>query len=346
MNRIKIDPIIGSAGIGIIFQESHIDHLVPLCSLIGLPLLVTNRELKEDIELFYPPINVTCYESDDGCLDKPLEGYDLFVYTEPSRLATKSFLFNNYYCTHRHVRSIFTHHGNSDKSFHSYWFERMIDEDIMLIYGKHMQEHFNEIGFDKPMQICGNYRLAYYQEHKVFFQKKVERYLFKRNKRRTILYAPTWAASDKQVQWRFDYGVALDTHHWLLDDIPDDYQVLVKLHPNHLIRMPDEVAKIIERYQGHSQIRFIHNLPLIYPLLEHIDIFVGDFSSVGFDFLYFNRPMFFFSDKRRRDIFKCGVALQENQFWRRVDEDQSHLSEIRSKMYDYAFGQEVCTLIS
>lgn len=346
MRTIKIDPSIGSNGIGIITSSSHVDHIVALAHLTKLPVLVFDREIEALIEHYYPPIELKCYETSNGCIDKPLAGYDFFLHSEPARFATGNFLFQYYYCTHSHARSIFTHHGNSDKSFHSYWFEKLIDEDILLVYGDHMRDHFEAIGFDKPMQTCGNYRLAYYKAHHSFFQKKVAPYLFEENKRRTILYAPTWSASNMETCWRFDYSVVHKTHHWLLDEIPDNYQVLVKLHPNYLKRMSDEAQEMIETYQHHPQIRFIHNLPLIYPLLEHVDLFVGDFSSVGFDFLYFDRPMFFFSDNRERDLFKCGVVLRENQFWKKVEDDQTHLSETRRKMYDYAYGDKVCTSIS
>ncbi|MCH9608839.1 MAG: hypothetical protein S4CHLAM45_06440 [Chlamydiales bacterium] len=342
---IKIAPSIGSNGIGILPERTHIDHIVPLCQLIGIPVLVMDREVKECIELYYPPMEIIEYSPDDYCLDEPLAGYDFFVYTEPSRKATGHFQFKRYYTTER-KRSIFTHHGNSEKCFGFYWFERLIDEDILLVYGDHMLEHFQKIGFTKPMVKCGNYRLAYVEQHREFFQERVKPHLFENMERKTVLYAPTWGALDRRIEWRFEYSTTLEMHRWILETIPQGYQVLVKLHPNHFIRMPAEIEALISAYRDHPHIRFIHELPLIYPLLEHIDLYVGDFSSVGYDFLYFNRPMFFLSDEREREIHQCGVVVREDCFWKKVEEDQSHLSPIRKKSYNHAFGEGICTSIS
>ncbi len=344
---IKIAPSIGSKGIGVLTERrlSYVDHLVPLCQLIDIPLLVTDRWIYEIIQLYYPPMQLVYFDPDDNCLDDALYGYDYFVYTEPSRKVSGHFEFCNHYTTVK-ARSIFTHHGNSEKSFGMYWFERLMDEDILLIYGEHMLEMMRAIGVTKPFIKCGNYRLAYYQLYKIFFQRNITLHLFEPSKRKTLLYAPTWAGSNLYTEWRFEYSTCLEKHQSILEEIPNGYQVLVKLHPNHLLRMPDETEKLIASYQGNPQIRFIHDFPLIYPLLEHTDLYVGDFSSIGYDFLYFDRPMFFLTGERERMLNRCGISLGEKGFWKRVHEDQSHLSLIRKQTYEHAFGSGICTLIS
>lgn len=344
---IKIAPSIGSKGIAILTEKrlSYVDHLVPLCQLTGIPILVTDLWIQHTIEHFYPPMEIIHYDPDDYCLDEALAGYDFFVYTEPSRKATGDFQFLRHYST-LPARSIFTHHGNSEKSFNMYWFERLIDEDVLLVYGDQMIDALREIGIEKPIVQCGNYRLAYYKQHEQFLQERVRPHLFEPSVCKTVLYAPTWAWPNYYTEWRFDYSTCFETSRWVLDHIPEGYQVLVKLHPNYFTVLPDEIEKFIATYQDNPKIRFIHDLPLIYPLLEHVDYYVGDFSSIGYDFLYFNRPMFFLTDERDRKLHRCGIALRENSFWQRICEDQSHLSNMRKKMYDNAFGTDVCTLIS
>ena len=113
------------------------------------------------------------------------------------------------------------------------------------------------------------------------------------------------------------------------------------------------VAHIEERYKDKSNVVVLPLYPLIYPLLKRIDIYLGDFSSVGYDFLYYNRPMFFFEPKNRikersysNHLHHCGVVIPEPSysslftFMENHLEIQETLKDARKRTYDDAYGEE------
>ena len=116
------------------------------------------------------------------------------------------------------------------------------------------------------------------------------------------------------------------------------------MHPNLTTFFPDEIEKIKKVYRAHPQIFFLDDFPLIYPLLKQVDIYLGDYSSMGYDFLYFNRPLFFLSHKPTL-LQRCGLSLKENDFsalystiQKECDKQQSSLDQIRRQTYHLAFG--------
>ena len=63
--------------------------------------------------------------------------------------------------------------------------------------------------------------------------------------------------------------------------------------------------------------------PYIYPLLEFCDIYLGDCSSVGYDFLHLNRPMYFLNPHNRDSnhnscfLHQYGVVIPKRD-WAKV----------------------------
>ncbi len=56
----------------------------------------------------------------------------------------------------------------------------------------------------------------------------------------------------------------------------------------------------------HKNVVLIEDFPLVYPLLAATDIYLGDVSSIGYDFLMFNRPMFL-SNKLQQMLLTDGA---------------------------------------
>lgn len=324
-----------------------IDHLVPLCHLLEIPYLCTDPWVQTTIELFYPPLNVQIAQPEDHSLQKELEPYDYFLYQYLYRLPHGAFLFADNYFFRGDRRSICCLHGNSDKKRTLYWIERYADEDIVLFYGQYFLDYAAEknVTLKHPI-LTGNYRRAYAKQHAVHFQKKIAPFLFQRTDRKTVLYAPTWTYPSMRSDWRIDYSSFFEVHQAVLDTIPDDYQVLVKLHPYLVYLYPDEVAQVKEQYSESEQILFIDEVPLIYPLLQHVDIYLGDYSSVGYDFLAFDRPLFFMNMEGRSDpgvsLFQCGQTLGLEdlpQLYKIMDKtDPKKHRQARQQAYEYAFG--------
>jgi hypothetical protein len=77
-------------------------------------------------------------------------------------------------------------------------------------------------------------------------------------------------------------------------------------------------------------------------------------SSIGYDFLAFNKPMFFLnklgrdSDKDRGlYLFRCGTEVKADQFpslypliEKNLSTDAQRYTSIRKEVYDYTFGPE------
>lgn len=325
---------------GIATEQHFLDHLVPLCSLFQAPILCLNLETAQFGELFYP--ETACIFQEQEHWDTFLNDYDFIIYVHFHRTFPYGFHFVDYQCNQK-KRSLFSLHGQPDK-FHSiYWMERILEEDLVLAYGNKLLDIFKQKGIDQKLNpiISGNYRLAYYKKNRIFFQKKIHHFLFEKTKT-TILFAPTWSQQQKFSQFSDFYSPLEKTCRFLLENIPNDVQLYIKLHPLFIADHLEHFLEMEKKIKEHPNVKLIHNLPLIYPLLEHIDILVGDYSSIGYDFLYFDRPLFFLSEMHT-DLHACGRVLSEDEWpncYKIFQEDHSFLSEKRKKTYDYVFGEE------
>jgi hypothetical protein len=342
-------------GIGINTNSTitFIDHLVPLCQIMGIPLMSTSPWIYELIQLYYPEMPLIYDEGEDHSLNQVLEGYEVLFYVDHYRKHDGSFQFGEHFYQGP-ARSVCGLHGNSDKKRNLYWIERFTDEDVSLVYGQHMLDFLEEKNVLHRLKNCivtGNYRREYYHQHKEFFDRQMKHFLFPKNGKKTLLYAPTWTHPCKKWAWRADYSNFFEEYPFILDEIPQDFQVLVKLHPLLVHIYPDRVEEIKARYEGREEISFISELPLIYPLLEGVDCYLGDYSSVGYDFLSFNRPLFFLESAGRRPqtdkgvyLHQCGVQISRkdlSQFYSIIRKklDKDPFSEIRMETDRYAFGE-------
>lgn len=329
----------GPIGILPSHRPSYIDHLVPLCELFQAPLLVTSSEIAHIIQLYYPQVNVILVEPEDHCLDPFLEPYDFFFYVDLFRLATKSFSFADYYCSVKRP-SLCALHGHSEKAWEIFRFERFVDEEHLLIYGPQWKNFLQEIGvwdrLNTPL-MGGNYRWLYYLRHQKFFDEKWAPFLNHVGKK--VLFAPTWTSDNKKSELREDYSTALQTLPRLVDSLPNQTHLYVKLHPHYRFLYPERVSDLEKKFAYHPQVHFLPEIPLIYPLLAKIDVYIGDYSSIGYDFLRFKRPLFFLVPERKKRLFSCGTVIDPNEVERvfQVEPGSGNLSASES-VYKNAFG--------
>lgn len=307
-------------------EPHHSDHLVPFCELLDIPLIVTDMSHLQWIEDHYPGVRVQYEDADDLTIEYWMANYDLlfrtYVWDMHSVWKGAASLEEKY---GRQLRTVHCPHGLSDKV---YWYERMRHEDALLIYGDLMEEMIREQGIDRTITSylkVGNPRWDYYQRHKAFFDKKVEEEVFSHfdQERTTILYAPTWYDSLKVSS--FFKGI-----DWVVKALPEGVNLLVKLHP----RLEDsehlETYKIMAEYHDRGDIYFLADYPYVLPLLDRCELYIGDYSSIGYDFLAFNRPMVFLNQMefspgsdRRTLLFQCGIPL--------VPADYPNLSTVLSE---------------
>ncbi len=265
---------------GLIFDDSshYLDHLAPFCSLLQWPLLVCEPSLVELCERFYPMTAVIPTDFSQlnlppcivGCDTRPL--FDLALGPIASWRG----------------RYIWLPHGQSDKGWKSPYFEALGGEDLLLVYGDRMREVLRAKKIALPNISIGNFRWQFYRLHKKFYDMLIHQQF---GQKRFILYAPTWDDSEQNSSfWK-----AFDS---LIRAVPPHLHLLIKVHPNMEKTAPAQIERCRGIIEGVPNISFLDEFPPIYPLLDKTDAYIGDMSSIGYDYLRFGRPMFFLTDKK------------------------------------------------
>jgi len=302
---------------------SFLDHLMPFCHFWKIPLLCTDQWVYTCAHTFYPQTPIIL--AGHGNFQHILSNYQTFVVVEPCRLHPRALQFGEFLYKGE-GRSIVGFHGNPAKFREEYWIERYANEDSVLLYGQYLVDYCREkrvLERLKKTTIIGNIRKKYYEKYKLFFDSVAKPHLFPTRNRKTLLWVLTWS----YPQWN-------DCFSHVLQNIPLDFQVLVKLHPFMFRLFPEKVAELKEKYAEHDSILFLDEIPLIYPLLEAADIYLGDYSSVAYDFLSVNRPLFFMGGK------ECEWAItvrDPNRLFSILTQEDT-LAALRKSMYDYVFG--------
>lgn len=313
-----------SKGVGVVPgpRTSFLDHLMPICHLMEVPIHCADEWVATCALQFYPKIEVV---NDD------LSTYQTFYVVEPCRLHEKSIQFEQFFHTGE-FKTVAGFHGNPDKFREIFWIERYVDEDVILIYGQHLIDYLKEKGvwdrLKKTVRI-GNLRYAFYKQHQDFFDSVASPHLFPDKQRKTLLWAPTWSYGHTA-----DASPFFEIYPMVLDTIPEAYQMFVKLHPYMFRLFPEKVAELKQEYE---HVNFIGEIPLIYPFLNQVDIYLGDYSSVAYDFLSFNRPIFFLGGKQA----EWGIKVEDPTRLFQEVEQPDRLADARQKIYEYVFGEEV-----
>ena len=164
-----------------------IDHTAPLCALLDIPLLSNDPEAKFIYEAYYP--GLTC-QFKNWNMDTLLRDYKTVFY--PFRpipsfaqlIAKKQKEEPSNPLWRQKTEFIYHLHGCSDKGYYSDWISpssHFLDVDKVLFYGQRMIDIFKDnhvFSRLRSYEIVGNYRLTYYQKHKAFYQKFIQKHLF------------------------------------------------------------------------------------------------------------------------------------------------------------------------
>lgn len=352
---MKNSPIQGVALVGD-YQVNNADHLGPIAAMMDVPLMFLNESDTELCVDLYPGVQITTPPYEEFNAEYMISKYDVLFLSDLWPQAKFQMTFGELEKEYnKRMRHVFCPHGFSDKS---YYLVDCVNEDIPLIYGNNMLDMIKEHKRDhllKNYVITGNYRYTYYKKHKEHFDQIVQdRYLSRfAKKQTTIIYAPTWMDMEEASTF-FD---ALEN---LLDDLPDHYNMLVKIHPRLEVHsQPDKdntalYHYLVGKYSKKPNVVFVEYFPLVFPLLAASDIYLGDSSSVGYDFLAFNRPMFFFN-KFRRDpktdrsamLFRAGISLVPEEYAllykvmeKQLPKDTEQFGAVRTELWNYTFGPE------
>ncbi|OEL09277.1 CDP-glycerol glycerophosphotransferase family protein [Staphylococcus equorum] len=148
-------------------------------------------------------------------------------------------------------------------------------------------------------------RNEYLLEHNNDFEKTriLNKYMIKDFENKTIiLYCPTWRNDERESLTNMDLRL-------LLDYLPKDYEIIVKLHPNE--------SKLRNKYNNlSSRIHCFYNEFIdIQELYIIADAMITDYSSTIFDYAHLSKPIFLLQEDDKNyqndvgfyfDIFELG----------------------------------------
>lgn len=316
------------------FSDHYLDHLAPLAAMWNLPFFCTEPSLYEQAKNFYPSLDLH-YLDPINFFSFIVKRFDIVI-----SCFAKSYIEADFALAQdllgKKLQSIWCPHGNSDKGKTIHFLEELASEDHLLVYGNKMLEFLAEKGVDKiPFSHIGNYRHKYYEKNKAFYKNLISNLWLKKlpQENTTYLYCPTW--EDKENSCSFFHS-----YERLLDSIPDNINLLIKLHPNTLRQKEEVIEQIKGCYESKSNIVFVENFTPIYPLLDFCDGYIGDASSIGYDFLtYHEKPMVFLSGHKshvKSDLFPCGEILTEQSTEALFSDQQRHIDK-RKALYQHTF---------
>jgi len=316
-----------------------LDHIAPLADLLQIPLITTEEKNFKLAQNYYPHVQVeydTDLEFKLASLAERFEALFECKYWIP-QLKT---LFRGIH--NKEMQLIFCPHGQSDKGRGAPLLAPYAEQDAVLIYGDLLIEMLKELDVWPAISkyaMIGNYRLFHYLHYKQFYDALAEKEFFSRlPKQRTLLYAPTWQDADQSTS--FFQGIPK-----LFSELPSDWNLIVKAHPRLEEKDPARFYFLSQLAVKRKNSLIITEFPPVYPLLAKADVFLGDFSSVGYDFLFFQRPMFFFSHPSVPSgrLQTCGQILPPDvSIFPFIEQNiHSDFTKKQKELYELAFGKDL-----
>ncbi len=310
----------------------YLDHLGVLCIELGIPLLLTEETTYQAARKFYPQLDCKLIDLQALSLDFLAAHYDV-IFESGHRWALELLpLFEM--MLQKKMRIVYCPHGNSDKG-HS---QDPLPKDISLVYGEHMMDHLKKTkSLEKTSSaiLTGNYRYRYYQKNQPFydnlFHEELKGKLDPRKK--TIFYAPSWPDGENSSSF-------LPCARRVLQEVGERYNVIIRWHPFLDDLHPVETHQLRGEFEERQDIAFLSDFPCIYPILNASDGYLGDFSSIGYDFLAFDKPLFFL-DSHFGKLYQCGQQLNlENHLGKSIELAEHTCYQLKRKeTYDYVFGE-------
>jgi hypothetical protein len=315
---------------------THLDQLGVIAHLMGIPLIVTEPETYEIAKKFYPQIEVIYIPIGDLSLDYLATHFDVIYQCGKFWALELLPLFQLLY--QKRMRLVFVPHGNSDKGHSLDLSQFPLGHDIALIYGNQMEDQLKKTGEANQTQYfvkTGNLRLCFYHKYKDHFDRFANQLVFSHfnHSKPVILYAPTWDTKESPTSF-FEC-----TSH-LIEQLKENYHLIIKPHPLLEENHPAHFHYLISKYENKTNVLFLKDFPAIYPLLEKTSIYIGDYSSIGYDFLSYDRPLYFLNTKGETLLQKCGVLIEKIEGIKKILKKKDQLSNLRQETYRYAFGEK------
>jgi len=311
-----------------------LDHIAPFAIELDVPLVIIEPDVYELAEKYYPNLNAV-KASDIYLMSHYIPGAETIFSCITHKIIKGAFSIIKDF-TH-----IFLPHGMSEKAaFIKDYFAHFKDEKNILVYGDQLKRMINNDANlpDSSFTSLGNYRYQHYLKNKEFYDQKFSDLNIQTDKP-LILYAPTWNDNTQ--------GSSFASCSKILDKLSKKYQVICKWHPHLFWQEPDFLNSIEKK---HPDVFFLRKFPLIFPILSSISLYIGDLSSIGYDFLAFEKPMVFLDETNKTSkLFACGEVLKKSAYSninhaieRAITNHEKRLPAIRD-LKTHAFGLEQTT---
>jgi hypothetical protein len=209
---------------------------------------------------------------------------------------------------------VYVPHGYSEKR--QDWARTTAFQDIAVLYGDAAYDQLVAFGVASELHChlkSGNLRRAWYLRHEAFFGRRLDALgLGGPRPVRTLLYAPTWQDGIGSSSFFAAFAA-------FVDRLPAGWRLIVKLHP-HLERAAGAIDTLAARARGRD-VHLLRAQGLCHPFLDLADAYVGDMSSLAYDYLAYGRPMYFTNPTAGTDadaigsrLFGCGTVVAPDRY--------------------------------
>jgi CDP-glycerol glycerophosphotransferase (TagB/SpsB family) len=237
----------------------------------------------------------------------------------------------------RGVKHVQVFHGTSDKTYDFH--REILEYDLFFIAGEEAYKRYKR----KNLLKKGNGILIGYPKLDRVFRGELSRdeelvKLGMEPARKTVLYAPTWKDRAFNSSWnKFRMAV--------VEEIPDEINLIIKLHPNLKKFNPDEVDEYSSAVRKRKNTLLLDFTPDIIPIMAASDLLISDVSAVTSEYLAFKRPFVFLSNKpkwmwnrKKTRLWECGeVVTRPKQIWpavrRSLNEPQRFMNQIEKNLH-------------
>jgi len=327
-------------------RNIFLDHSAVLACILDIPLIIINENEFIAAKHYYPWCKSIFIENSSLSYEKIVRDYNVLFFI--SSVQPVFHLFSHLL----NKKLVYVHfpHGNSDKGY-LFDHQKFLKEfDLVLFYGNHMKQRFiNQNTWDKENEeylFIGNLRYEFYRTHKVFYDELVNKEIFSKidSQKKTLLYAPTWSDTESPTSF-YQFLKMVYTRKQL-----SNYNILIKPHSRIENENPAKYYQETQEARKLDHVLFLEDYPLVFPVLEKVDGFIGDFSSIGYDFIFYRRPMFFIdtigldANHPSKRLHQCGINFDMNSE-QAIQDLQTYLEswpqekqELQRDLYYYSFG--------
>lgn len=322
----------------------HLDHLGVLASYLKIPCHFTSLPCFDLFNRYYPMVEAAYTPYNSFSAYSLSQEFDLLIHS--SKQFERLFMQMHRLLGEDTLKIAYCPHGHSDKGYTQEVAELEEKRPITFVYGERMKKQLAQQGRlqkSGALFTLGNYRYFFYLKHKSFYDALVEKEIFSTldPQKETLLYAPTWSDGENGNSFSQECNR-------LIKELSPHFNLIIKPHP---MERKALVLEIEHQFSHLKNLIFLEKWPLIYPLLSRIAIYVGDFSSVGYDFLTFNRPLYFFNPGNKTEgtaLHSCGMLLSKEQSYGRQilktrENNQCAFEQIRKEVYAETFGTDDLT---